>query len=310
MRPQVTVVIPTYRRPNLLERSVRSALSQTVEAIEVVVVVDGEDDGSTAALERIVDRRLRWTILRDRTGAAEARNRGVETATAEWIAFLDDDDEWLPRKLEAQLRVAREVETSAPIVSCRSLVRTPKATYAWPSRLPGPSEHVSDYLFRRRSLFQGEGFVGTPSVLTTKDLLTAIPFRADLPRHQDWDWLLRATGCGHGKLYFVNEPLVIIHREEPRESISVTMDWRASLEWIDEMRSLVSPTAYSAFICTVVASQAAAAGDWAAFISLQQRARQLGQARAWDLLLFAGMWLVPRRVRHWLRASLRGSRHR
>ena len=98
-RPLVSAVIPTYRRADLVARAVRSVLEQTLEDLEVVVVVDGADDRTSEALGQIADRRLRVVVSKTQLGHSEARNAGVAEARAPWVAFLDDDDLWLPLKL-------------------------------------------------------------------------------------------------------------------------------------------------------------------------------------------------------------------
>ncbi len=101
----VSAVIPTRGRPELLRRAVRSALAQTLREIEVVVVIDGEDSATKRALQELAheDGRVRVVALATSVGGSDARNRGVDAASGEWIAFLDDDDEWLPGKLQAQI---------------------------------------------------------------------------------------------------------------------------------------------------------------------------------------------------------------
>jgi glycosyltransferase involved in cell wall biosynthesis len=99
--PLVSVVIPTRNRSTLLLRAVRSALTQTLREIEVVVVIDGEEGNDSAqALAMLEDSRVRFIALREQVGGAEARNIGIRDARSTWIALLDDDDEWLPSKLE------------------------------------------------------------------------------------------------------------------------------------------------------------------------------------------------------------------
>ena len=102
--PEISVVIPTRNRWELLSRnSLASALGQVDVELEVIVVDDASDDGSEERLEAIADPRVR-TIFRERQGGqAVALNEGIEAARGEWIAFLDDDDLWSPRKLRAQL---------------------------------------------------------------------------------------------------------------------------------------------------------------------------------------------------------------
>lgn len=93
----VSVVIPTRNRPHLLlDRALRSALTQTLSNIEVIVVVDGPDPATLQTLHGITDPRLRVVALPENLGGAEARNVGVRHARAEWVALPDDDDEWLP----------------------------------------------------------------------------------------------------------------------------------------------------------------------------------------------------------------------
>lgn len=97
----VSVVVPTCDRRELVLRALASIESQTRRADEVILVDDGSND-STA--ERVAARFPRVTILRqENRGVSAARNRGIERACGEWIAFLDSDDEWTEGKLEAQL---------------------------------------------------------------------------------------------------------------------------------------------------------------------------------------------------------------
>ena len=136
--PFVSAVIPTRNRSELVERAVRSALAQTHSAMEVVVVIDGPDSQTEAVLAAIEDPRLYVIKLGQSVGGAEARNAGVHAAKGEWIAFLDDDDEWLPEKIEKQLAVAAASSVPFPVVSCRMFARTPLREYIWPRRLPDP----------------------------------------------------------------------------------------------------------------------------------------------------------------------------
>ena len=97
--PHVSVVIPTFARPELVSRAVRSVLAQTVPDLEVVVVVDGPDNATRDALDAIADERVRVMMLASQGGAPNARNVGVGEARAPWTALLDDDDEWPARRL-------------------------------------------------------------------------------------------------------------------------------------------------------------------------------------------------------------------
>src|SRR6201991_1950303 len=155
-RPEVSVVIPTRNRPELVLRAVRSALAQTLQEIEVVVVIDGPDPATVEALRGIGDERIRPVELPPAGGAPAARNQGVNAAAADWVAFLDDDDEWLPEKLATQLERARASAVAQPIVGSRLYMRTPRAQLIMPRRVPAPGEPISEYLAVRHGLFHGD----------------------------------------------------------------------------------------------------------------------------------------------------------
>lgn len=106
MTASCSVVIPTHQRRERCLRAVRSALEQTVPPLEVLVCDDASTDGTAEAIEEWAREEPRLRCLRrDRNsgGPAGPRNLGVASARGEWVAFLDDDDEWLPDKLERQV---------------------------------------------------------------------------------------------------------------------------------------------------------------------------------------------------------------
>jgi glycosyltransferase involved in cell wall biosynthesis len=106
--PSVSVIIPTYRRAAFLRRAIESALSQTYAAVEVIVVEDGSHDARDVVSS--FGGRVAY-VWQENQGAAVARNTGVAAAHGSWIAFLDDDDFWVPEKLERQLELVREFPT-------------------------------------------------------------------------------------------------------------------------------------------------------------------------------------------------------
>jgi len=304
MEPLVSVVIPTYRRPLLVKRAVQSALAQTLSQIEVIVVIDGPDQSTREGLTAIDDSRLRVIELPNNQGSCNARNTGVDTAQAKWVAFLDDDDEWMPQKLERQLEVVRRSQFALPIVTCYLIVRSPQGEAIWPRRPPTESEPLSEYLFVRNTLFQGEAVIQTSTTLTAKELLKKVPYRSSMQKHDDWDWLLRAISQEGVGIEFVPEPLSVWYLEENRPSLSTTHDWQSSFKWIQAARELVTPRAYSSFILAEVSSRAAQTHDWKAFWILLAEAIRQGSPKPADLCLYLGMWLIPPQTRRWLRHVL------
>jgi glycosyltransferase involved in cell wall biosynthesis len=101
----VSVIIPTYNRAHYLEEAIESVLNQDIRdcRIEIIVVDDGSTDNTKEVLGKFGNR-VRY-IYQDNCGAGPARNRGINEATGEWVAFLDSDDRWLPGKLTLQFKV-------------------------------------------------------------------------------------------------------------------------------------------------------------------------------------------------------------
>ena len=116
----VSVIIPTWNRAATLEKVVRSALAQTLPPLEVLVCDDGSTDDSREIIEAICDSRVKW-IEGPRGGRpAIPRNRGIRESRGEWLAFLDDDDEWLPEKLERQIAA---IKASGGLACCSNALR-------------------------------------------------------------------------------------------------------------------------------------------------------------------------------------------
>lgn len=101
----VSVIIPAYNAEEYIGRALDSVLTQSAPADEIIVVDDGSTD-KTAEIVKAFGQRVRY-IYQDNAGVSVARNRGIEEASGNWIAFLDADDEWLPNKLKQQVDVLR-----------------------------------------------------------------------------------------------------------------------------------------------------------------------------------------------------------
>jgi glycosyltransferase involved in cell wall biosynthesis len=298
--PLVTAVIPTHDRPALVKRAVQSALNQTYPAIEVVVVVDGPDGSTCRELGTISDARLRVIELPRRVGGSDARNQGMNTARGEWIALLDDDDEWLPEKTEVQMRLASRSSFRYPVVSSRLFLRTRQYELIWPR--DQPSTPICEYLLVRNRWSYGGGLLSTITLVFPKDLYKRVPFKSGLARHQDLDWVLRVTQQEGAGIEFAPEPLAVWHKAEQRKSVSSAANWRGSYEWIGSVRDLITPRAYGSFIASDVAWQAAAQHAWGSFFPLLWEACCKGKLKPADVIRYTGFWLVPPSVRSSLKS--------
>jgi glycosyltransferase involved in cell wall biosynthesis len=298
----VSVVIPTLHRPKLVLRAIQSVLNQTYQDIEVIVVIDGPDEDTFAAVRSVKDPRLQVAINPRSLTAAGARNVGVDRATGEWIAFLDDDDEWLSSKLERQVAFASECGPA--LVSCLSRVVTPIATYVWPGVIYDNSTPLDEYLFDRRSLFRGLGFIQTSSYLLPRRLFNEVRFNVESP-HDDWELILRLSKQIGIRIETVPEVLVLLYFEENRISLTSSTTWSASLNWLESIRPMITPRAYSGFCLGVVGSRAAQEGAYAAFLQLLYKAFRRGSPRFWHVMLFLSFWLTPQGIRQRFRALFR-----
>jgi glycosyltransferase involved in cell wall biosynthesis len=275
---------------------VRSALSQTYSKIETVVVVDGPDLTTVEALQALAEPRLRVISLAENVGGSEARNIGVREAKGEWIALLDDDDEWLPEKLDRQIALAKADSTGASIVVvCPSIYRRPrKADIIWPKKLPG-LEPFSEHMFDYCSGFQTSTFV------CPREYFLRNPFRGDLKGHQDWDWLLRASGDRDVSLRIVPTPLSIFNGSEGG-SVSHNFGWRLSLAWGRQNRDRMTRMAYSRFIAYHCARLAAGQGaKTRSFFPLLFECCFHGRPSVQAVCMFLGVYMVSPKTRRAIR---------
>ena len=101
--PKISVIVPTHNRADKVGKAIDSALAQTFNDLEVIVIDDGSSDGTRQMLKETQGNRIRYFFQQNK-GASVARNRGIEEARGEWIAFLDSDDRWVRDKIESQLK--------------------------------------------------------------------------------------------------------------------------------------------------------------------------------------------------------------
>jgi glycosyltransferase involved in cell wall biosynthesis len=204
-RPTVTAIVPTRNRPDRLPRAVSSVIEQTYPEIELVVVDDGSRTPATATLaESAGIDPTDYSVLRhDRPrGANAARNTGIEAATGEILAFLDDDDEWEPTKLERQVNAFRDAEAVGVVYTGIRQVGTDGATNA--VKTPDVEGDVTPRLLRGNFIGSFSAVAMRRAVVSEAGLL-----EEELPNWQDWEYYLRlSTVCQFGS---VRDPLVRRH---------------------------------------------------------------------------------------------------
>ncbi|MBB5059872.1 glycosyltransferase involved in cell wall biosynthesis [Granulicella aggregans] len=295
--PTVSVVIPTRNRPAMALRAIDSVLAQTYQDLEVVVIIDGPDPATIAALEAAPNSRVRFAQMPSSVGGAEARNQGINRATGEWVALLDDDDEWMPTKLEKQMELAL-ANPKPSLVVTRYFDQRPNATLIQPGS-PPPTDpeqtQISEYLFMNTSwLGFRRGFVQTSTWLAPRSAFLEVPFTKGLPRNQETDWLLRAVPRLKLPIFTVWEPLAIFHNEMTKGRITSVTDWRDTLNW-SLGKGLFTPRALFFFIAFVCGPTAKAQNEpLGVFFEVARAAFKFGRPSLKGIwLLFAGWFVFP-----------------
>ena len=299
--PLVSVIIPTLRRPELVCRAIRSVLAQTYERIEIIVVLDGPDQETLGLVRLFDDKRL--TILQNATnlGAARSRNAGAAAGTGDYVAFLDDDDEWWPTKIDRQL--ACLAERPDDLATCLTLVSAGDGASVRPAQPYDGSVALDVWLFGGHSLFAGPSFLQTSSLVLRRSIFEKCPFPVGSP-HDDWEFAIRLTRQMGLSVVTVPDVLVTVHAAATATQLSSADHWRKSLEWAARMRPLMSPGSVSGFCLGVVGSRAAAGGQISAMPVILYHALRWGRPSLPKLLAFCGFCLIPGPVRQRLRAMV------
>jgi len=314
-RPLVSAVIPSRGRPRLLSRAVASVAAQSYPNVEAVVVLDGCDAPEELASAWTRSGRLEVIRLPGPVGGSEARNVGIRASRGAWIALLDDDDAWEPDKLAVQMGVLADSDAAWPVASSQVTARTALGDYVWPRTSPTRPTNVPEFMFcHRASPFAGDRTLQTSTLVAPRELLLKVPFRADLPRHQDWDWLIRASALPGFALEFVERPLSVWSFEDRAgASVSSARGWEDSLRWFESVKAQLPPCAVRGYL---VWHLARAMAKRRSFRNLQHYASQLARNGVWpaprEALYLAGVWLLSEAQRRHLRrwAYRRGERRK
>jgi len=211
----MSVVIPAYNVQDYIGRAIDCVLAQTHPADEIIVVNDGSAD-QTGPIVQQYGNAVRY-LCQENSGASVARNRGVQAAQSEWIAFLDADDQWLPEKMACQVE---------------HLKRNPELVWSYSNYKICPfesdqqetafQETRSDALLKENEYFEDYlaacahvGHMLTSSAIIRRDiLLEAGLFRVGQLWAQDTDLFLRIA-YRWPKIGYLSKPLVLYHSEIP-----------------------------------------------------------------------------------------------
>ena len=208
----VSIIIPTYNRAATIADAVESALAQSYRPIEVIVVDDGSDDDTAAALTGYSDRIK--LVRQDNAGPSAARNRGVAESSGEIIAFLDSDDIWLPDKIRKQVELMQEGGPGMNCCVCNAEIRGMAGEPAGTSfGLAGLASAVARGRWVNPAEVLAGGFLLFNQVVAVRrSAFEAVGgFRPELRLLEDYELALRLAASGDWGV--LTEPLVVKRNE-------------------------------------------------------------------------------------------------
>lgn len=210
----VSVIVPHHNRSHLIGAAIESIRRQTLPPAEIVIVDDGSLAEHRDELTRYSMGTTRVLYLDKTKGPAHARNAGIEAASQEWIAFLDDDDEWLPGKLERQWNILREDQSLSGVASAMTIVFDDRPHSALVSHSP-------------EIITLPAALLGTVAMLQTtiirgSDIRAVQGFDPACVPFEDKEFWIRLTAAGY-RVYYDTEALAILNRRRMKR---LTSYWR------------------------------------------------------------------------------------
>jgi glycosyltransferase involved in cell wall biosynthesis len=209
--PKVSVIVPTHNRVQFVRNAVSSVLDQIFQDFEVIVVDDASIDNTSEEVHALNDERIRYIKHERNQGGSASRNTGIKNAKGEFLAFLDDDDEWLPEKLSMQIELLHK---SGPQVGCiyTGALRIEKSSQKVVScRTPIKRGYIFDDMLVKNWIG------GASTLLAKKECFDCVGlFDEKLQSSQDWDMWIRLSQKYH--FDFVDKPLVRYFRHEKKIS--------------------------------------------------------------------------------------------
>lgn len=227
--PCISVIIPTHNRCEMLDKALQSVLDQTFENLEVIVIDDASSDTTLETVKHFDDDRIRYVRHDENKGGSASRNTGIENARGEYVAFLDDDDVWLPAKLELQMSKFHE-RLDVDVVSSGFFVRDAEKDRIIGSASAKIPRDTYNALLRRN-------MIGTPStvIIRREALGDSCRFDPELPSRQDWDmWLQLAKNSTFDS---IEEPLVVYNLHGNRMSTDYDSSLAGRMRILEKYRN-------------------------------------------------------------------------
>lgn len=255
--PLISVVIPTFNRPSFIERACNTVINQSYKNTEIIIVDDASTTSYVDTIEKLAFKNVVYIKHKKNGGGSAARNTGIEAAQGEYIAFLDDDDEWLPQKLEKQLQSLSE---NCQASHCGYAIKSSKQT-----RIEKANVITLD------DLRQNNKLASTTGLLCAKSVLEETMFDSSLHRAQDWDIYIRIAMKTN--FAYVTEPLYIYddgdHARMSNKFSTISIeDYKLRLDMLKKHRKTLTPNSYITHVAELILPSLKTRKDKAAIFKL------------------------------------------
>jgi glycosyltransferase involved in cell wall biosynthesis len=201
LNPLVSVIIPTFNRAELLKRAVNSVINQEYQNFEIIIIDDSTKGNSENAVKGFPERNIKYLKRKQRESVAAKRNIGITLSKGTYIAFLDDDDEWLPKKLTLQVDLLQKSNSDVGAIHSNCFVDFGTKKYLY------HTQDLRDQSTRR--LLEGN-FIATSTFILKKTCLDVVGYHdEELPYCEDWDFYVRISK--KFRLLYADEPIAVLH---------------------------------------------------------------------------------------------------
>ncbi|MBX4189727.1 glycosyltransferase family 2 protein [Candidatus Parcubacteria bacterium] len=206
----VSVVIPTHNRPHLLKKAITSVLNQDYKDFELIVVDDGLSERADQVVGTFHDPRIVYIKNEKEMGGSVARNNGIKASQGNFIALLDDDDEWVPEKLKIQMDAFESTPSDVGFCFCAviNLLNEKKIVTQVP-------EGIADY--HKRALSNFKSFLTVTLIIKKEVFGVSGMFDEKFPSHQEADLMIRITRNFKG--LGINKPLVLVNMSHDADQV-------------------------------------------------------------------------------------------
>jgi len=213
--PAVSVIIPTYNRADILPRAINSILGQTYRDLDIIIIDDGSSEDIQSILQSIESGKITLIKHTENRGIAASRNAGIRASDSKYIALLDNDDEWLPEKLEKQIKLLNTAPAKTAISDTGFINIIKNKEYFVPAF---EQRNKNGNIYRN---IISKHFILPSTILIKREcFLSTGMLDENIPVFDDWDYFFRILK-EYG-IKSINEPL--IRRHHHNDNVSSKID--------------------------------------------------------------------------------------